>query len=80
MHKSYEQMCNFMSYYVMYVGPIIKKPFSPFKSTQFGRIANMWVQGKWFLPFLFISSMVTKQKKGLHICSFLFASSLLQPF
>ena len=44
MHKFYGQICNFMLYYSIYVGPIFLKPFSHFKFVQFGRIANMWAQ------------------------------------
>ena len=79
MHKSYGQICNFMSYYIIYVGHIfLKNRFLPSNLPNLGGLQICGHRGNGF--FHFISSIVTKQRKGLHFFSFLFFSSLLQPF
>ena len=51
------------------------EPLYPFKSAQIGWIANLWAQGKWFLPFFFFHGNQTEEKTTFPIISLFFLSS-----
>ena len=60
------------------LAPFFKTIFYLQNPPNSGRLQICGLQKKWFLPFsLFVCSMITKQRKGLHFFLFFFFSSLL---
>ena len=74
MYTNYEQIRNFISYYIMYV----ENHFFPSVTPNLSRlqICEFKRNGLLFL----ITFMVSIQRKGLRIFSFIFSSSFLPPF
>ena len=75
MYKGYGQICNFMLYYVIYVGSFFLNHYIPSNLPKLGGLQICEPKGNGFCPFVFFHGNQNEEKTAILIISLFFLSS-----